>query len=227
MLADVALDLGPFGAYDVYPKRLPDLFKGTQLVVMGRYRSPEGTVVLSGSVNGQKKVFEYRAEAPKESKESPFVPRLWAIRKVGYLLDEIRLHGETPELKDAVVALGKKFGIVTPYTSYLVVEDTPMPVAVNRPPPPPRPWRVEEKRADDRDRFAPAPTRRPRPTRRRAARTSRAASSGGSSAAAPLTAARRGPRRRRPPRPRPPSPRRRCSCPRARRASWWRRRWPE
>jgi Ca-activated chloride channel homolog len=150
VLADLSLDLAAFGAYDVYPKKLPDLFKGTQLVVTGRYRTPkEGTVVLSGAMNGKKQVFEYRADAVKEGKAYDFVPRLWAIRKVGYLLDEIRLHGEKPELKDEIVTLGKKYGIVTPYTSYLVVEDTPMPVANNRPPPPPpRPWREEEARRD-------------------------------------------------------------------------------
>ncbi|MER2564781.1 MAG: VIT domain-containing protein [Myxococcaceae bacterium] len=151
VLADLSLDLAAFGAYDVYPKKLPDLFKGTQLVVTGRYRTPkESTVVLSGSMNGKKQVYEYRADAAKESKTYDFVPRLWAIRKVGYLLDEIRLNGERTELKDEIVALGKKYGIVTPYTSYLVVEDTPMPVAnnVRPPPPPPRPWREEEAKRD-------------------------------------------------------------------------------
>lgn len=150
VLADLSLDLAAFGAYDVYPKKLPDLFKGTQLVVTGRYRTPkEAAVVLSGSMNGKKTVYEYRADAVKEGKAYDFVPRLWAIRKVGYLLDEIRLHGEKPELKDEIVMLGKKYGIVTPYTSYLVVEDV-APVANNmRPPPPPqRPWREEEARRD-------------------------------------------------------------------------------
>ena len=156
VLSDLALDLSAFGAYDVYPRRLGDLFKGAQLVVMGRYRTPkDGTVLLTGMFNGKKQVFEYRADAVKESKQFDFVPRLWAIRKVGYLLEEIRLRGEKAELKDEVVALGKKYGIVTPYTSYLVVEDVPMPVAQNRPnqpPPPPRdPWanrgRMEEKSA--------------------------------------------------------------------------------
>ncbi len=140
VLSDVALDLSAFGAFDVYPKRLPDLFKGTQLVVMGRYRTPkDGTVLMTGFVNGKKQVFEYRADASAVATKHDFVPRLWAIRKVGYLLEEIRLRGEKPELKDEVVALGKKYGIVTPYTSYLVVEDQPLPVANNRPPPPP-PW---------------------------------------------------------------------------------------
>jgi Ca-activated chloride channel family protein len=144
VLSDLALDLSAFGAYDVYPKRLGDLFKGSQLVVMGRYRTPkDGTVVLTGSFNGKKQVFEYRGDATKESTQFDFVPRLWAIRKVGYLLEEIRLRGEKPELKEEIVALGKKYGIVTPYTSYLVVEDVPMPVAQNQnrpPPPPPQPW---------------------------------------------------------------------------------------
>ena len=154
VLSDVSLDLTAFGAYDIYPRRLPDLFKGSQLVVMGRYRNPkEATVVLTGQVNGKKTAFEYRADAAGEAKTYEFVPRLWAIRKVGYLLDEIRLNGEKAELRDEVVMLGKRYGIVTPYTSYLVVEDTPVPVASNRPPPPvmQQPWanrgRMEEKAA--------------------------------------------------------------------------------
>ncbi|MCA2976914.1 MAG: VWA domain-containing protein [Myxococcaceae bacterium] len=146
VLADLSLDLAAIGAFDVYPKKLPDLFKGTQLVVTGRYRTPkEATVLLSGSMNGKKQVYEYRADAVKERARYDFVPRLWAIRKVGYLLDEIRLRGEKVELKDEVVALGKKYGIVTPYTSYLVVEDVPASPSVGAMPPP-APWRADDAR---------------------------------------------------------------------------------
>lgn len=155
VLSDLALDMSRFETFDVYPKKLPDLFKGTQLVVMGRYRNPaDSQVVLTGSLNGKKKVFEYAGSAAKQSSAQAFIPRLWAIRKVGYLLEEIRLRGQKQELRDEVVALGKKFGIVTPYTSYLVVEDAPVPVASNRPPPPPmqQPW---ERRSREESRFAP------------------------------------------------------------------------
>ena len=51
------------------------------------------------------------------------MPTLWAMRKVGYLLDEIRLRGANQELIDEVTRLGKRYGIVTPYTSFLVVDD--------------------------------------------------------------------------------------------------------
>jgi Ca-activated chloride channel family protein len=58
-----------------------------------------------------------------ETSESEFIARLWATRRVGYLLDEIRLHGESAELRDEVTELARKYGIVTPYTAYLIVED--------------------------------------------------------------------------------------------------------
>jgi Ca-activated chloride channel family protein len=59
--------------------------------------------------------------------------QLWATRRVGFLLDEIRLRGENSEVRDEVVDLARRFGIVTPYTSYLIVEDETrrqVPVAV-------------------------------------------------------------------------------------------------
>ena len=106
----LALDLSAFGAYDVYPRRLGDLFKGSQLVVMGRYRTPkEGTVVLTRLVQREAEGLRVpRPRPPAQAKGFDFVPRLWAIRKVGYLLEEIRLHGEQPELKEEIVGAGQE-----------------------------------------------------------------------------------------------------------------------
>ena len=61
---------------------------------------------------------------PERERDQDFVARLWATRRVGQLLEEIRLKGENEELKDEIVALAKEFGLVTPYTSYLVQEVT-------------------------------------------------------------------------------------------------------
>jgi uncharacterized protein YegL len=106
------------------PSNLPDLFKGDQLVVFGRYQgSGEAQIVLEGSVNGQPKRFIYEAKFTKEDKRHHFIPKLWATRHVGYLLDKIRLHGQSDELKDEVTRLARRYGIVTPYTAYLIVED--------------------------------------------------------------------------------------------------------
>ncbi len=115
---------GDTRVFSVLPSELPDLFRGEQLVLVGRYDKPARTgIVLEGRVNGKRQVFEHNSRFPKRSDENEFIPRLWANRRVGYLLDQIRLHGEEPELKDEVIELARDYGIVTPYTAYLILED--------------------------------------------------------------------------------------------------------
>ena len=108
----------------MYPSELPDLFKGDQLVVAGRYTgSGEVEAKLTGTVAGREQTFTYKAEVRRPEHHKRFVPRLWATRRVGFLLDEIRIHGETTELRDEATDLARRYGIVTPYTAYLIVED--------------------------------------------------------------------------------------------------------
>ena len=49
---------------------------------------------------GREQTFTYKVEFDDRGSANDFVPRLWATRRVGFLLDEIRLHGETSELRD-------------------------------------------------------------------------------------------------------------------------------
>jgi Ca-activated chloride channel family protein len=108
---------------DTYPYPLPDLFAGTQLVIVGRYREGGPALIqLNGTVNQQETRFVYEGFF-EQSGGDRFIPRLWATRKIGYLLNQIRLHGESRELVDEIVELSIRYGIVTPYTSYLVQEE--------------------------------------------------------------------------------------------------------
>jgi Ca-activated chloride channel homolog len=116
---------------EIYPASLPDLFHGGQLIVMGRYSGKGASAIkLEGMVGMEKKEFAYDVAFPeKTNDEHGFVEQLWARRKVGFLLDQIRANGEKPELVTEVTALAKKYGITTPYTSYLIVPDAAVPVA--------------------------------------------------------------------------------------------------
>src|SRR6267154_625379 len=124
-LTNLKLDLGgSVHTAKMYPTDLPDLFKGDQLVVAGRY-SGAGDVEakLTGNVGGREQTFTYKLHFDDPKTTDNYVPRLWATRRVGFLLDEIRIHGETAELRDETTELARKYGIVTPYTAYLIVED--------------------------------------------------------------------------------------------------------
>lgn len=108
----------------LYPSPLPDMFRGDQLVLVGRYSGKgDAAVILEGMVNGVMRKFTYEVSFPRTDDDHEFIPRLWATRRVGYLMDEIRLRGENAELRDEVTELARQYGIVTPYTAYLIVED--------------------------------------------------------------------------------------------------------
>jgi len=105
-----------------------------QLVVVGRYDSDDAeklsgrkaTVLISGKCGEKERKFEYPVTL-REAGVSPtdcFVERLWAVRRIGFLLDEIQLHGKTDEVVGEVIRLSRDYGIITPYTSFLADERT-------------------------------------------------------------------------------------------------------
>ncbi|GMR24946.1 MAG: hypothetical protein BMS9Abin39_0218 [Ignavibacteria bacterium] len=125
VLTNLSLTFG-FGIqiFQSFPKNLPDLFKGSSITVFGRYTgSGNKKITLSGTLKGEKKSFTINPEFISDNDEYEFIPQLWASRRIGFLLDQIRLNGEDKELVDEVTQLAREHGIVTPYTSYLIMED--------------------------------------------------------------------------------------------------------
>jgi Ca-activated chloride channel homolog len=124
VLTDISLDFEGVMAEQLYPQTLPDLFAGGQLVLAGRYRDGgPATIKLQGTVNGRLQTFTYDDQFFRHSGGEAFIPRLWATRAIGQMLTQMRLHGEDQELVQSVVDLSIRYGIITPYTSYLIEED--------------------------------------------------------------------------------------------------------
>jgi Ca-activated chloride channel family protein len=124
VLSNLEVDFGSIKVDQIYPERAPDLFAGSQLVMVGRYRNGgKTTITLSGTVNDRKVAIVYPKNNFTEEGGAEFIPRLWATRAIGSSLTEIRLHGEDQELVDAIVALSIRYGIITPYTSFLIDEE--------------------------------------------------------------------------------------------------------
>jgi Ca-activated chloride channel homolog len=122
--SDVSLKLLNIRTYDLFPAEMPDLFRGSVVTVLGRYEgSGDKAIELTGTMRGGRKTVTYEGTFTADDTSNDWLPRMWATRKVGYLLDQIRLKGEKQELKEEVIRLSKEFGIITPYTSFLVIED--------------------------------------------------------------------------------------------------------
>ncbi|MCA9267431.1 MAG: VWA domain-containing protein [Planctomycetales bacterium] len=128
IMTDVQIFFDDVAARDVLPRRVPDLFRGEQLIVYGRYETGGvKNVRVRGRVGGEYKTFTYALDFPTTATGDAhaFVPRLWAGEMVDFLLDEMRAAGkEDEELVKEVTFLAKRYGIVTPYTSFLMVEET-------------------------------------------------------------------------------------------------------
>lgn len=128
---------------ELMPTTLPDLFEGDELILLGQYtgRKPV-TFRLTGNFLGRPRNFEFRFDFAGESVKNSFVPRLWASRRIAFLIDQIRQAGgeiagqprpidaalandpRFKELIDEILALSTKFGILTEYTAFLAREGT-------------------------------------------------------------------------------------------------------
>ena len=118
LLTDVVAEFEGLTVEDVYPRQLPDLFVGSSLALVGRYSTADSTMAtvrLRGQMAGEVWEQVYNFDLT-EVGDHPFVSRLWATRRVGELMDQVRVEGETAALVKEIEALGLRYGIVTPYT---------------------------------------------------------------------------------------------------------------
>ena len=129
VLENLKLTISGGNSGEVYPKpgELPDLFAGGQLVVVGRYTdgNAPATITLTGEANGKPQTYTTATRFPAVSTDAAFLPRLWASRKIGYLMDDLRLRDNEAvkkEIVEQIVSLSREFGVLTPYTALFVPE---------------------------------------------------------------------------------------------------------
>jgi len=117
---------------DMLPARLPDMFDGEQLIVLGRYVAEKQLrFTLTGSDHEGARKFDFDLPLKKASKGNAHVPRLWATRKIAVLTEALRDLGaeqgtnvnmqnpKTRELVDEIVRLSTEHGVLTEYTAFL------------------------------------------------------------------------------------------------------------
>lgn len=123
VLTNVRLRVDGVRLSQVLPAGALDVFAGQDLVVLARYEGDgRATVRLEGESADGPVSWTTPASFPARSRENPFVARLWAAQRVGWLAAEKRKGGGTSELDAEIRSLGERYGIPTEFSSYLVVE---------------------------------------------------------------------------------------------------------
>ena len=119
VLTDIDIRIEGLVTSDKFPRPLPDLFWGSQVMQMGIYKN-SGTfpIYLSASIGDKRFSFESYEDFSNVPGGHRFIPRLWAKAKINYLLDQISIYGELDELVNQVIELSLKFQILTPYTAF-------------------------------------------------------------------------------------------------------------
>ena len=126
LLTDISIEFQGMTIIETFPGEIPNLYEGSEIVLVGRYverilDDDEVSVHITGSKGSEELELIYDLSVKSNSRNS-FIPRIWATRRIGVLMDEIKQEGETEALKEEIMGLGLGYGIVTPYTSLLIEE---------------------------------------------------------------------------------------------------------
>jgi Ca-activated chloride channel family protein len=136
LLLDAGIAITGGEVHDIFPREPGDLYAGHDFMVVGRYgESGPVRLTLSGRRGDAHEEHTFRFElARADGSGSPdFIGRLWAAKKIGYLVDEVRLEAPAPAEPPAtepdpriaeIVRLGTRYGILTEYTAFLAGEGT-------------------------------------------------------------------------------------------------------
>ncbi len=122
LLVDLSLDFGGVEISEMYPPRLPNVYKGSQVMVVGRYQTGgQTTLKVRGLLNGSAQEYPLPVTFAKNSSDNRIVARTWGKMKADSLIGEMKAYGDDPAKKAEVIRLSKTFQFTTPYTSFVAV----------------------------------------------------------------------------------------------------------
>ena len=127
-LHDVKVSLRPEnGALrvgDLTGNDIRSLYRGEQLILFGHYwGTGPAKIELSGKLSGQPVSYATTFDFPDTAIRNPEIERLWAFSAIERETWKLDMLAKGADAKQAIIDLSKEYGIVTPYTSMIVVRD--------------------------------------------------------------------------------------------------------
>jgi Ca-activated chloride channel family protein len=121
---DVDVRISGVKVSDLSPEQVGSLYRGQQLILFGHYwGSGKANVSIVGKVSGQNKTYETNFEFPVTGTFHPEIERLWAFAKIEDLQNRLDYFGEDPDIEQAITDVAVENGLVTDYTSMIVLRE--------------------------------------------------------------------------------------------------------
>ncbi len=123
-LHGVKVNISGVKTADITPQKIGSLYRGQQLVLFGHYWGDgQANIKIDGKISGQDKSYQTSFNFPATTNENPEIERLWGYASIEDMIEEINNFGEKADIKQAIVDLGVEYGLVTDYTSMVVMRD--------------------------------------------------------------------------------------------------------
>jgi Ca-activated chloride channel homolog len=136
-LGRIELDWGQHAVYETYPARVPDLWSGTPVVVVGRYRTHgPGTVRVNGRAEGQAVSFPLEVHFPDAAGDHAVLAKVWARRKIEDLTEQMTVAGDP--LEEEITELALQYRLASAFTSFVAVDESEQARRLASPRPPRR-----------------------------------------------------------------------------------------
>ncbi|MCD4777319.1 MAG: VIT and VWA domain-containing protein [Candidatus Aegiribacteria sp.] len=127
-LVGIDIDWGDLDVHDIYPSKIPDLYAGEPLVIVGRYDgSGTETVRLSGTVAGERWGQELSVTLPSHEEANDVIATLWARKKIHDLTrsmyDCYGYLSQDQNIVDEITDTALDYQIMSEYTAFVAVSE--------------------------------------------------------------------------------------------------------
>jgi len=125
VLTDIRVDFDGVRAYDIVPTSVPDVLAERPVLVFGKFAGkPAGTITLRGVGGKGPMTQRFDVAEVGATEDNRALSYLWARQRIADLSDFGAALG-VESAQEEVTALGLRYSLLTNYTSFIAVDETP------------------------------------------------------------------------------------------------------
>ena len=137
-LAKIQIDWNELPVYEIFPRRIPELWAGRPVILFGRYADGGQTQIkLSGVAEGKPLSYAVDVALPRAQPEHGVLSKTWARKKIEDISAQM-FYADTPEVIEEITQVALTYRLMSQYTSFVAVDESEVQLASQGAKPPRR-----------------------------------------------------------------------------------------